>query len=228
MAVYLPDTSSDLLYKFHGLALTDPMTLCCWFRPKDTSQTHPLMAVTKGGQEYDGWGMSARGDLGSNPLWAPEYGSDSSSGSSQVDGYVANVWQHGGAVFDDPNYRRAYLDGVGGTPNTSAVVNPPVSDLLRVGYYFFHASHYAKTDIAEVAIWDIALGAAAIADMHDNQLSAACYPTGLVLYHKLISDYVDEQGGPNLTPQGSPSFIAHPTINYDCDGDIFGPKIEVI
>lgn len=225
MAVYFPRTANDHLY-LDIPSITQPLTICCWFNLDDITSHNPCVGINKGPGSYNtGYYNQAVGTSGGDPFRA-SHTSGSNVKSSAVSPYSAGVWQHGATVFKT-NYRLAYLDGSAGTVNTETLSGATLDHILIArGSIGVLLNKYAKGAICEVGIWSTEISSALIQDMANNKRSARCYPENLVYYWTLDDDYTEYFGGPTLNSSGSPSFVAHPSINYFCDA--YGPKIQII
>jgi hypothetical protein len=73
------------------------------------------------------------------------------------------------------------------------------------------AASHIDADVADVAIWNVALTAADIAQLADNVSPIFVKPQNLVFYAPLIRDLTEWRSGISLTASGSTA-SAHPRI----------------
>jgi hypothetical protein len=129
------------------------------------------------------------------------------------------TWGHACAVFTSATSRAAYLNGASkGTNATSATPAGINQTDIGSGAGF----NFANADIAECAIWNIALADADVAIIGSATTPISpllMHPESLVFYAPLLSPVVNPEielmSARNLTPSASvPTLAVHPRIFY--------------
>lgn len=114
------------------------------------------------------------------------------------------------------NSRAVYLNGTNeGTNATSKA--PAGADRIKIGGRGDSTpSNFWQGDIAEVGIWSVDIGSAAVATLSGSRTSALLVlPASLVFYLPVIGRFspeIDIVGGLNLTVTNAPTAAAHPRI----------------
>jgi len=122
--------------------------------------------------------------------------------ASSASDYSARVWQHVAGVCASTVSRQAFLDGVGGTVNTASRT-PSSVDRIRIGEWTSTWSRPFDGEIAECAIWNVALSAGEIAAMSNGLSPILIRPESLVSYYPLVRDYIDHVGGNTVSPNNT-------------------------
>lgn len=149
-----------------------PLTMACWFRPRDVTQFHPLMNCSDldPGGSADSFVLSASGTAAGDPIRATTVAAGSSAAASTTAGFLAEEWQHAMFFSGSITSRFAVLNGTFSSQNTTSRTPSGISRLW-VGRYQDGATNvYADIDICEVAIWNISL---TVADA--LRLSLGCF-----------------------------------------------------
>jgi hypothetical protein len=123
-----------------------------------------------------------------------------------------NAWHHIVGVFTSNTSRSLYLDGVFQATDTA---NFNVGNTWGVMVGKTGETTIFNTDIAEVAIWDVALTAADIAILSGAVSPLHVRPQSLVRYCPMIgggSTEIDLMSGNGLTATGSPTVKTHPRV----------------
>lgn len=184
-----------------------PFTLAGWFRVPNVNKLLTLMGV----------GYASSGSfhrlmyLGNTTKVA---GAVSNTGSSSVASstivMTPGQWHHVVGVFEAANSRRVYLDG-GNLGASSGSRTFDGADQFVLG----NASSTDTVDVAESAIWNVALTADEIGMLADG-LSSICLPRvgNLQTYQSCIRQLNWPGRGPHATAATAPSVVAHPRCFY--------------
>ena len=127
-------------------------------------------------------------------------------------GRVAGQWNHAAGVFSANNNRIAYVNGVGGTSNTTTVNVSAINTLLISAVYNTTLQNYYAGQIAEVGVWNAALTAAEIASLAKGMTPDKIRPQNLVFYAPLVRDLIDQKGGLTITNNNGATVASHPRI----------------
>src|SRR6185369_10880148 len=160
-----------------------PCTFACWCRPTTTGTTQwPMSLANSGGGNFIALGLEAAGTVRA-------YRFDGSTGATSSAGtYTTNAWNHIGAVFSSTTAETAYLNGTG-TSGSHAAVVPTGIDTMRIAQLF---SQYLDGDMAEAAIWNVALTAAEFTLLSSGKSPIFVRPTAIVDYWQLLGGYSPE------------------------------------
>lgn len=182
----------------NGLKLTSaaidrtPCTIVAFFKATgDQGAAFPLALVHDNG-DRGSFELTISGTSGSRRVGAiAKWGFLTRQAFSSTS-YDPTTWHHGAAVFPDNDHCTAYIDGVAGAQatftlpslggfadRTLVALNPStsVADLIIGGY---------AGCIAQVAMWDIALGDDDILDLATGVKLPSDIPDNLVLYLPLV------------------------------------------
>ncbi len=210
MARTFADGSSQYLQVLSTPVTAVPITICAWFKATEATDEHVLVSINDA--DTDWFNLDIRGDVGGDPVRAVTRLTASQVTASTTAGYSANTWHHGCAVFIAANSRAVYLDG--GSKGTNAS-NVTPADIANIEIGRHAAGDYMDGDIAEVAIWNIALTDAEVAVLAKGYSPLFVHPQNLVAYWSLIRDTDDDiVGGYSMTPQNAPTISAHLPIIY--------------
>lgn len=207
MARVLTASSSHYLEYIGAVRNTTPLTLACWYKTSDVSQTGILMIQSEEANSHYFYlyqhvsGVIAQVGDGS--------GADFAASTVAAS---ANVWTHACAVFASSSSRAAYINGTNKGTN-SASHTPASIDLTMLGARYTGPgarSLYYDGYIAEAAIWDIALSDAEVASLYVSA-GVGIFPTDvqsghLLAYWPLLgssSPEPDDVGSADLTVSGA-------------------------
>ena len=143
-------------------------------------------------------------------------GQTRSAGSSGS--VTAGAWTHGLAVFASSTSRAAYRDGTNKGTNTQSS-SPTGVNRTDVGATYISAAvaHYFSGDIAEVAMWNVALTDADALILSKGIPPYLVKGENLVCYWPLLGRYSPEislLGGFDLTLNNAPAVAVHPPMRY--------------
>lgn len=202
------DGTGDVL-TFAGAVLTAvPITMACWFNATNTDD-ETLMSLDDNGGD-DGFALYKSTTLAAGVTDAGGF-NDATSGAIST-----GTWQHAAAVFASNSSRSAYLDGSAGSDGNSRT--PGTVTHTRIGRdsnSILSAQVDFTGEIAEAAIWNVALSSAEIAQLADGVSPLLVRPESLVAYWPLIgndSPETDRLGAFPLTVTSATKGTSHPRI----------------
>lgn len=187
-----------------------PFTAACWYRPT-TLQQNELISIAVNGATNNHFSIAcqAAGQIQANAR-------DTAAAQSVTTGIlVAGTWAHCGAVFASTTSRTAYLNGVAATVDTTSV-NPAGMNETLIGTGE-NNSKRANGDIAEAAIWNVALSTTDMLALAAGVCPLLIRPNALVFYSPLqgqASPEPDFRGRFDMTLNASPVYAVHPRIFY--------------
>jgi len=192
-----------------------PLTIAAWFKPVSATAAYFIGYLGASGSNINYWALAT--DT-SGRVTASTNGVTATTSTS----VSAGVWAHGCAVFASATDRRAFLNGGGkGTSATSRTPSSPV----RLGVGCLDGSSrttFMNGDIAELAIWNVALSDAEVLMLSTGVSPLMVRPDALKFYAPLMgraSPEPDYKGTFNLTlPAAAPTQSAHPRIFYFSSG----------
>ena len=174
-----------------------PLTMACWFRGNSTLTGALMSLSTNGGVAR--YSLVAAGTIAGDPIQA---GSTNSGGTGAngvtSTGFSSGVWNHACGVYASTTSRSAYLNGGGKGTDTTSITASADRTLLgaristTVGAFF-------TGDLAETAIWNVALSDQEVAGLAKGFSPSLIRPQSLIFYAPLIRDCVDYQRGLTLT-----------------------------
>ncbi len=196
------DGSNDKLQIDSPVISGTPFTMCGWFNSNNVDDNQQIVGVFDVAGDTDYYRIQVGGGISGDPIRAQIKSSSATANVDSTTGYSANVWNHACLVGAADNDWSIYLNGGSkGTSNTSVI--PAGLDNTAIGIRAT-ASPAAPLngEIAEVAIWNVALTDAEVAILAAGFSPLLVNPQGLVAYWPLIgrtSPEIDLVGGNNLT-----------------------------
>lgn len=186
-----------------------PFSFACWAKPVDATNLGPLLAFSRDTNTAEfvfvGFYLDAvyifHGSSG--PAVAV-------AGSASTDG----AWQHVAAVFASATSRKLFRNGVV-TTDTSNIAFPTSLDHFYVGCEYRAARYTFEGDIAEEAVWNVALTDGEVQKMARSWSPELTRPDALVQYGRCKRDAateVDLIGTTDLTRSGTTATATHPNI----------------
>lgn len=179
-----------------------PMTLACYMKPVNTTTYHVgLIVRTANASNY--WQIYCAGEIAGDPIRAELVGAIGAGAVTSI-AFTANAWNHGTGVFTSSTSRTAYINGGSAGSNTTSVTPTGVTE-VRIG-------GPSTSDVAEAAIWDVALTAAEIASLGKGFKPTRIRPRSLVFYAPLVRNIQDVRKGITLTNNNSATVTDHPRV----------------
>lgn len=200
-----------------------PFTMACWFKVSSvTGINNSLMSLDDNSAAGAGTHTFLM-DITQSPTARVRARTASSAGSSfalSTANVTTGVWQHACGVFAGVADRRAFLNGANkGTETTSRTPSAAAIIRTRIGLLCQSANPMAG-DIAEAAIWNVALSDAEVALLATGVGPYAVQRANLVAYWPLLgaeSPEPDVVGTFAMSLVGSPPQAAHPFVFYGKD-----------
>ncbi len=196
--------SSQYLNAGSAIVTTQPFTVACWFKVTNTTASHVLWSsgVSSNQNRY---GLSAAGAVAGDPVRAYSTNTAASIGvASSTAAFSANTWQHAAGVWVSNSSRSVYLNGGASASDSTAIgAGTPTETYIGVQSVNGTLQNYASGDIAEVAIWSVALDAAEIGALAKGFRPPQIRPQSLVSYSPLIADLRDLKRGATWTDHSS-------------------------
>lgn len=213
MARNFERASSQRLVNAGAPVTAYPLTMACWFRASEALNNKYLISI--GDSAALSWfGLEA---TSSETVQAEAADAGLVRTATATGNFSIDTWTHAAAVFASSTSRSAYRDGTNKATDTYNWI-PTGLDKVSIGVRNSSAyENYFSGDIAEAAIWDVALTDAEIAMLAKGASPVMVRPASLVSYWPLIgreSPEPDRVGGYNLTLTNAPIAAAHPRIFY--------------
>ena len=209
-------TSADYFEVDTAPAVTaPPMTINAWFRATGTARGPVCIIVDKDSSD-DMIGLDL--DSGNVRAFSFAGGPGFQAGTAST-GYSTGVWEMGTGTWASTTDRRAFLNGGNKGTNTTGVT-PLAVDRISIGRFGDSSPLGAlmNFDLAEIAIWNIALSDAELALLYDAgpRAYSALFvrPEALVHYWRFLENSItagitDIIGGLNLAQTSSPAIADH-------------------
>src|SRR3990167_1220621 len=206
---------------------TTPLTIACWITigtNLSTNQRFFGIYNTGGGAETTPAGFelntqSANGTPGATTLQTAS--SASGLGPTQI---VLDTWSHVAGVFASDASRICYLNGSAGAENTTSKTPPYTPNNVLLGARInvdssIGGSTGTLTQLAEAAIWNVALTAAEILHLSLGYSPLFVRPESLAVYYPLIrgdasGDEPDYMCGLTMVEQGTVAVQTHTRVFY--------------
>ena len=191
-----------------------PMTFSALFDTYDTSVSQEIIAITNIAITDT---MRIIYSTGSSTILGISQVAGTDGVATATSSVSQNIWHHAAAVFTSITSRDIYLDGGSKGSNTTSV-SPSGLASTKIAILNPLSNTVAfKGEIAEVAIWNVALTSAEISILASHYSPLFVRPQSLVAYWPIIgrtSPEIDIVGGFNMTLANDPQPTAHPRIIY--------------
>ncbi len=210
------DGSNDKLQIDSTVISGTPFTMAAWFNSNNVDDNQQVVGVFDVAGDEDYYRLQAGGGVGGDPIRGQIKSNTATANVDSTTGYSANVWNHACLVGAADNDWRVYLNG--GSKGTDATaVTPAGLDNTAIGIRAtLTPAAPLNGEIAEVAIWNVALTDAEVAILAAGFCPRFVNPQGLVAYWPIIgrtSPEIDLVGGNNLTVTEAVVAV-HPSIIY--------------
>lgn len=192
-----------------------PFTMACWFKLTTLAPAAQTLISIDAGDNVNRFMMdvTSAGRVRAHVTAANQSNAASSAVSSTAD--VGN-WHHACAVQATATSRDAYLNG--GNKGSNTTSRTPIGlDTTLIGLFSGPGNPVTDGDIAEAAIWNVALSDAEVALLATGIGPYAVQRANLVAYWPLLgqaSPEPDKAGSFSMTLTGTPPQAAHPFIFY--------------
>lgn len=173
--------ASSQYLEYSGAVVTaTPLTMACWLRTNNTTDTQALLCLGN-------TGAASYFMMGVEPTRSFALLSQTGISSQAVSTVApaAGCWQHVTAVFASSTSRAAYVNGRGKGTNTTSLT-PSGMNVTNVGRYrFSSAGYYTDGVVADAAIWNAALTDAEVLLLAQGVLPPQIRPQSLAAYWPL-------------------------------------------
>lgn len=196
-----------------------PVTIACWAKTSITGSTQIMGGLYTSGSAFNRNAFNLV--VGStNVVSAIAGGGTGGNSASSSTSISANTWFHACGVWTSATSRAAFLNGGGkGTDTVSQTPAGINRTSIGVGDGSSASTPFAPAgtgDIAEYAIWNVALTDAEVASLADGIHPFLVRPSALVAYYPLSGRYSPEinleSNSAIMTMQGTLTQSAHPRI----------------
>lgn len=195
-------------------ASATPLTIAAWFKPVSATVQYHIAGIYDNATTTNFWALSTdtTGHVTANTNAVVATTSTT---------FSAATWVHGCAVFNSATDRRAFLNGGGkGTNATSRTPTGP--DRVGIGCLDGSSrSSFMDGDVAEVAMWNIALSDAEVLMLSKGVSPLMVRPDALIFYAPLMGNGSPEpeyRGARNLTVTGSAKATSHAPVMSSVSG----------
>jgi hypothetical protein len=220
MARHFVASSSQYLQRLGVPVSAAPLTLAIWAKP--SAATPGVFAGTICNAATNGWFTAGCNGASPTPARAYHYDNATAGIADSTVNLVANTWTHICAVFTSNTARAAYLNGAAKGTNATTMTTPAL-DRVMVGAGYFGGALFSPWDgdLAEFAIWNVALSDSEVAQLATGGtggigLAATLVrPGNLLAYFPILgtsSPEPDTMGGAGLTLVNGPTSATHPPI----------------
>lgn len=214
MAYVFNDAVSDRIRSATAPVTAAPFSIACWARSDD--ETAAQAAISIGDKDVTGhfWDILFVGNVAGDPIRFRAL-AGGTAGSAEAVGidYAANTWYHVCGVETSSTSRAVFVNG--GAKGTNATNRSPANaDNVTVGADGNSTpSSPFSGDIAEAAVWSVALTDAEVAVLGTGVPAFMVRPASLVFYAPLVRGAIDIRSGNVLTITGA-TVSAHPRVFY--------------
>lgn len=223
MARSFASASSQYLQSASAPVTAMPLTIAVWAKSTTFNNATGIMAslTRKGNNQCWSIDTNAGGTVAANSFDGVNVDASTIASGSN------SVWHQVTGVFTSTTSRTIYQDGIAGTLNATSI-NPASIDAFNVAcrdtasggpQLFFNGQ------IAEAAVWSVALTADEIVALSKGVSPNLIRPTSLVAYYPLLDSAAPDldrwNGGFNLTPTNTPTMADHLAMFYRASGMAF-------
>lgn len=223
MSIVFLRASLEYLQSASAPVTAMPISMGAWFNSTNIADDQAIMALNDESSSGNSFRLHAAGNA-LDKITAFIHGSGIQTDISTSTAYSANTWHHALAVFASLSDIRVYIDG-GSKGTTTANFTPSGIDITTIGRNEA-LGNYMDGQIAEAAMWNVALTDAEAAVLGKGFSPLLVRPANLVLYMPLIRDIAAGAWREFITNQ---SFTegATPTVG-DHVTPIFNPAPSII
>jgi len=198
---------------------SEPITMACWFRPANITVAKGLVSVSTAAGNA-GWQLGESQNAGCGVQESSINGGGGSAVGQKL-GVIAGAWQHMAAVFSGASSRTAYLNAIAGTVETTSISVSGVNRTNIGARYAVTVGGFAAGDIADAAIWNVALTANELASLYQGVRPTSIRAESLAFYTPLDDRWTYERKCglilSDVGPTGSsedPPFLQKPRRKY--------------
>lgn len=210
------DASSQFLGNDTAPVTAAPFTMAIWGRSDDATVDQDAIWIGDKDVADNFWTLRFQGAVAGDPL---RFTVNSAAGGTSADtttGYTANTWHHACAVEASATSHTIYIDGGSSAASTTSR-SPAGADRINIGRRGDSTpTNYFSGDLAEAAVWNVALSAGDVALLAKAVSPFLVRPEALVFYCPIVGNYspeIDQLGGLDMTVTGATK-SAHPRVFY--------------
>lgn len=197
------------------LVTGQPLTMAGWGKPTSLSAVDTVIGLSVSGSNDHLRRLQFQGTSGGDPI-RYQVRDTAFNNADTSSGYIVGVWHSLVGLDLAADDRAVFLDGGSkGATTTSRTIN--AADILTIGMSDRIAiENELDGDVAEVAVWNVALTDAEAAILGLGFSPLFVRPQNLVHYWPLLdeNDLTDRISGATLTKTGTPIKAVHPRIIY--------------
>ena len=222
--------SSDYLKRATALITAAPFTVSCWYKASVNTNTRTLWSFGDTATDDYYWRAVHYDSAGTRGLGAQA--TAVSSATSDYSGSPEGTWTHSAMVEASSSSRTCYVNGTAATANTTNKTPTGIDTVVLGRLERATPTHYFGGDLAEFAIWNIALSGANISSLAAGANPQAIENANLVAYWTITgttSPEVDVIAAYELAVTGTSASSNHPTIDaYGGGGSTFVPQVIMV
>ena len=216
MAFNFVAASSQSLQINSAVASGVPLTMAAFFNNSSAPSASEIFISLLDELGNDRFNIAVAGLTVGDPVFAgvSSQSPNVASAANGSTGTTAQTWNHCGGAFASGSSRTVYLNG---TLDASDTTTCNVGSLLitvigarRTGSA--PLSNFFNGQIAEAAIWNVALTDDEIASLAKGFKPTRVRPQSLVFYAPLIRNLQDTKGGLAITNNNSATVAEHPRV----------------
>ncbi len=216
MAVNFKRSTSDYLEIAQAVLTGPPLTMSAWVNSKDADNGQGVIMMSDStNSTTNTMRLELVGSAAGDPLFARVSNSIPHNLAKTTTGYTVGKWHHVAGRFVASDDIWAYIDGGSEDQGT---LEKTAENLNHTAIGMIHTNNrhvFFDGDIAEVAIWNVALTVAEVSMLASGMSPQTIQLDNLAAYWPLIHDYRDYAGTFDLTAGGFPTFSQHPPgISY--------------
>lgn len=188
----------------------EPFTISCWFRAPNVTADGALISIGNS-STTNRFQINVNGTVAGDPISISSVGAVTATANSTT-AFIANTWQHAAAVCASTTSRSIYLNGGGKATNTTSVTPAGINNIMIGGRWSGGArGFFFNGQIAEVAIWNIALNDDEILSLSKSFTASLIRPNNLRFYNRCLRISQDISQGITLAQTNITNFD-HPRI----------------
>jgi hypothetical protein len=190
-------------------AVTDePVTFSALVYPKSPTANGIVMSIGTA-SATDRWQLNhASGQV---QAWTVTTVTSATANAAST--YTNDVWSQFGGIVSTDSSRQAFLNGVGGTANTTTLAIAQTLARTVIGARMaISYGTFASARIAEVAVWNVALTGAEMASLSKGFKPTRIRPQSLKFYAPLLRNLQDLQTAMSLTNNNTATVVNHPRV----------------
>lgn len=181
-----------------------PFTICAWAKSDSATAFQAVITIIDKSSGIINHGLYFAGSITGDPIRAASR-NDAAGNAETSTGYTVGTWHHVAGIWTTTTDRKAYIDG-GSEGSDTTSIDPTGLDRTSIGRLGrVDDTDYFDGNIAEMAVWDVALTTAELAWLAKgfSPLLLIHRFGDLVMYKDLIRDINRPYIGPTLVNSGS-------------------------